>query len=53
MLLFEFRRNQGDGWTYTLNHLERFASIAHDPEQRPSAHELYVNQMQMLGSACR
>ena len=49
MSLFEFRRNQGDGWTYTLNHLERFASIAHDPEQRPSAHELYVNQMQTLG----
>ena len=49
MSLFEFRRNQGDGWTYTLNHLERFASIAHDPEQRPSAHELYVNQVQTLG----
>ena len=49
MSLFEFRRNQGDGWTYTLNHLERFASIAQDPEQRPSAHELYVNQMQTLG----
>ena len=49
MSLFEFRRNQGDGWNYTLNHLERFASIAHDPEQRPSAHQLYVNQMKTLG----
>jgi maltose alpha-D-glucosyltransferase/alpha-amylase len=49
MSLFEFVRNQGDGWTYTLNHLERFASVAQDPEQRGSAHELYLNQMQTLG----
>jgi maltose alpha-D-glucosyltransferase/alpha-amylase len=47
--LFEFVRNQGDGWTYTLDHLDRFASIAQDPEHRVSAHELYLNQIQTLG----
>ena len=49
MALFEFMRNQGDAWTYTLNHLDRFASIVQDPEQRGEAHELYLNQMRTLG----
>jgi len=47
--LFEFVRNQGDGWTYTLNHLERFASIAPDPEQRANAHRLYLSQVRTIG----
>jgi maltose alpha-D-glucosyltransferase/alpha-amylase len=49
LTLFEFMRNQGDAWTYTLNHLDRFASIVQDPEQRGEAHGLYLNQMRTLG----
>jgi maltose alpha-D-glucosyltransferase / alpha-amylase len=49
MSLFEYLRNQGDGWTYTLNHLERFAAIAFDPEQRAGAHRLYLSQVRTIG----
>jgi maltose alpha-D-glucosyltransferase/alpha-amylase len=49
MALFEFKRNQGDAWTYTLNHLERFATIVQDPDQRSEAHGLYANQIRTLG----
>jgi maltose alpha-D-glucosyltransferase/alpha-amylase len=48
---FGFVRNQGDAWTYTLNHLERFANTllqtAEKAEQQP--HELYLSQIQTLG----
>jgi maltose alpha-D-glucosyltransferase/alpha-amylase len=47
--LFEFVRNQGDGWSYTLNHLERLASVAEDEERRADTKDLYLNQMRTLG----
>ncbi len=52
-----FVRNQGDGWAFTLSYLDRFLDdvilqtsdqIAHlDPV---SAHAVYLNQMQQLGT---
>jgi maltose alpha-D-glucosyltransferase / alpha-amylase len=47
--LFEFVRNQGDVWAYTINHLERFAAIASDPGQRADAHRLYLSQVRTIG----
>jgi len=48
--LFEYVRNQGDVWTYTLNHLERFlADVGPDGEFGPAPHELFNAQMHTLG----
>jgi maltose alpha-D-glucosyltransferase/alpha-amylase len=49
--LFGFARNQGDGWTWTQDHLERQATIL--IEQTATGddnwHSLYVAQIQTLG----
>jgi len=48
--LFENVRTQGDAWTYTLNHLERFlADVAADGEQPSAPHALFNAQMHKLG----
>jgi maltose alpha-D-glucosyltransferase/alpha-amylase len=48
--LFSFVLNQGDTWTFALNHLERFlAEVSSDVEGSPSPHELYEAQLQTLG----
>ncbi|MET0534209.1 MAG: alpha-glucosidase C-terminal domain-containing protein, partial [Steroidobacter sp.] len=49
--LFAYVGNQGDVWTYTLNHLERhLASIStHDSPAHEQPHQLFTTQMQTLG----
>lgn len=49
--LFSYVGNQGDVWTYTLNHLERYvASISSQDAARPEQpHALFTTQMQTLG----
>jgi len=48
--LFANVRNQGDAWTYTLNHLERFlGDLLADGDQLAAPHELYNSQMHTLG----
>jgi len=49
--LFGYVRNQGDGWSYTLNHLERHvASLLHQAaEQVGEPHGLYLAQAETLG----
>ena len=55
-VMHAFVRNQGDGWTYTLNYLDRFldesALLTADElsAQQPEAvHSVYLNQMRQLG----
>jgi maltose alpha-D-glucosyltransferase/alpha-amylase len=49
--VFAWVRNQGDAWTYTLDHLERFAStvLSQGAPEDSSAHALFTAQMQTLG----
>jgi maltose alpha-D-glucosyltransferase / alpha-amylase len=49
--LFAYVRNQGDGWTYALNHLERYAASlqAETQVQQVRPHELFLTQIQTLG----
>jgi maltose alpha-D-glucosyltransferase/alpha-amylase len=49
--LFAYVRNQGDGWTYTLNHLERFAQLflSETGVADPEPHTLFINQTKTLG----
>ncbi len=48
--LFANVRNQGDAWTYTLNHLERFlGDLLADGDQLSAPHELFNSQMHTLG----
>ena len=49
--MFAFVRNQGDAWTYTLNHLERYAAsmFSQDAASAEAPHELFTMQMQTLG----
>jgi maltose alpha-D-glucosyltransferase/alpha-amylase len=50
--LFGYARNQGDGWSYALNHLDRYASTLLSEKQAdtPAPHALFNTQMQTLGS---
>jgi len=49
--LFAYVRNQGDAWTYTLNHLDRFASMLTAPSapQAADPHALIYAQARTLG----
>ena len=49
--LFAFVRNQGDGWTYALNHLERFAGtlVVESTPAVEAPHALFMTQMHTLG----
>jgi maltose alpha-D-glucosyltransferase/alpha-amylase len=49
--LFAYVRNQGDAWTYTLNHLDRFigALSASDSATIEAPHALFVAQIHTLG----
>ncbi len=48
--LFERVGNQGDVWTYTQNHLERFlGDVAADGDQMSAPHALFNAQMHTLG----
>jgi maltose alpha-D-glucosyltransferase/alpha-amylase len=47
--LFARVGNQGDAWTYTLNHLERFAAGALAPNGEGDPHALFTAQMHTLG----
>jgi maltose alpha-D-glucosyltransferase / alpha-amylase len=49
--IFAFVRNQGDGWAYALNHLERFAGtlVLDTAPAAENPHELFMTQMQTLG----
>jgi maltose alpha-D-glucosyltransferase/alpha-amylase len=47
--LFTRVGNQGDAWTYALNHLERFAAGVYAPERDSAPHALFVNQVHTLG----
>jgi maltose alpha-D-glucosyltransferase/alpha-amylase len=49
--LFGYVHNQGDAWSYTLNHLERHCAVLlHDaaPEEGAS-HALYLQQLRVMG----
>lgn len=47
--LFAFIRNQGDAWTYTLNHLDRFEALLLSGSAEQAPHALFMNQMKTLG----
>jgi maltose alpha-D-glucosyltransferase/alpha-amylase len=49
--VFGFVPNQGDGWTYTVDHLERHAaSLLHaGAVEEGQSHQLYLQQMVTLG----
>jgi maltose alpha-D-glucosyltransferase/alpha-amylase len=49
--LFGYVGNQGDVWTFTLNHLERHAALisAQDVSLPEQPHGLFTTQMQTLG----
>jgi maltose alpha-D-glucosyltransferase/alpha-amylase len=48
--LFAYVRNQGDAWTYTLNHLERhIGALSANELALEAPHALFVAQMQTLG----
>jgi maltose alpha-D-glucosyltransferase/alpha-amylase len=49
--LFGYARNQGDGWSYALNHLDRYASslLAETRVDNTAPHALFNTQMQTLG----
>src|SRR5690606_30550738 len=48
--LFAYVGNQGDVWTYTLNHLERHATLisSQDSSVPGEPHALFTTQMQAL-----
>jgi maltose alpha-D-glucosyltransferase/alpha-amylase len=49
--LFSYVQNQGDAWSYTLNHLERHCAVllhAAAPEEGES-HTLYLDQLRTIG----
>ncbi|MBM0104537.1 maltose alpha-D-glucosyltransferase [Steroidobacter sp. S1-65] len=49
--LFSYVGNQGDVWTYALNHLERYVTLisAQDAATPEQPHALFTTQMQTLG----
>jgi maltose alpha-D-glucosyltransferase/alpha-amylase len=49
--LFPYVGNQGDVWTYTLNHLERYTTLisSQDTSVPEQPHALFTTQMQTLG----
>jgi len=47
--LFAFVRNQGDGWSYTLNHLDRFVASFTTDKTIEAPHTLYITQIEVLG----
>jgi maltose alpha-D-glucosyltransferase/alpha-amylase len=49
--LFAYVRNQGDGWDYTLNHLDRYATelLADADKRSEEPHKLFLAQMRTLG----
>jgi maltose alpha-D-glucosyltransferase/alpha-amylase len=50
--LFAYTRNQGDGWSYTLDHLQRFTATHRSEPGGPdveSDHALYLAQVTTLG----
>jgi maltose alpha-D-glucosyltransferase/alpha-amylase len=49
--LFAYVRNQGDAWTYALNHLERYATgmLSSTDVAGESPHTLFTTQMHTLG----
>jgi maltose alpha-D-glucosyltransferase/alpha-amylase len=47
--LFGFVPNQGDGWSYTISHLERFAAAGGTSPDDGATHELYLQQIARLG----
>jgi maltose alpha-D-glucosyltransferase/alpha-amylase len=49
--LFPYVRNQGDVWTYMLNHLERYLTSisSQDTPAHEQPHELFTTQMRTLG----
>ena len=49
--LFAYVRNQGDGWDYTLNHLDRYATelLADAGKRSEEPHTLFLAQMRTLG----
>jgi maltose alpha-D-glucosyltransferase/alpha-amylase len=49
--LFSYVGNQGDVWTYALNHLERYATLisSQDASVPEQPHALFTTQMQTLG----
>jgi maltose alpha-D-glucosyltransferase/alpha-amylase len=48
--LFGYVRNQGDGWSYALNHLDRYAStLLADQQADSTPHALFNTQMRTLG----
>jgi maltose alpha-D-glucosyltransferase/alpha-amylase len=47
--LFTRVGNQGDAWTYALNHLERFTAGIYATERDQAPHALAVTQVQTLG----
>jgi maltose alpha-D-glucosyltransferase / alpha-amylase len=51
MALFEHVGDQGDAWTYTLNHLERHLSsmLSDGRVDAPQPHSLFNSQMRTLG----
>jgi maltose alpha-D-glucosyltransferase/alpha-amylase len=51
LALFAYVRNQGDGWGYTLNHLERYATevLADASKRSEQPHMLFLAQMRTLG----
>ncbi|MET0984858.1 MAG: putative maltokinase, partial [Steroidobacteraceae bacterium] len=51
LALFAYVRNQGDGWGYALNHLERYATelLADASKRSEQPHMLFLAQMRTLG----
>jgi maltose alpha-D-glucosyltransferase/alpha-amylase len=47
--LFAYVRNQGDGWAYALNHLERASASLYADAQEQAMSPLFMAQMQTLG----
>ncbi|HSN71799.1 MAG TPA: maltose alpha-D-glucosyltransferase, partial [Steroidobacteraceae bacterium] len=49
--LFGFVPNQGDGWRYTIDHLERHGAslLRAGPAEEGATHDLYLQQMGTLG----
>ncbi len=49
--VFSFVGNQGDVWSYALNHLERFATdiVSQDLDDAKAPHALFTRQMRTLG----
>jgi len=49
--MFGYVRNQGDGWSYALNHLDRYVStlLSETQAEHAAPHALFNTQMQTLG----